>query len=161
MSTQLAWEAKLCLPTRVNGCNSHKRQARQLHTGALTYNRAGDLQCQATAHKPCQSDNRPPRSPDISLLSPELQQQWHVDSNMHLGAIQVKPNSQHKAVWQGDQCPAGQPHIWTARVATRTRGWYVSKLCTAEATANITIVGCEASLMSLAWKRFQGDLTCN
>ncbi|KAL3150080.1 hypothetical protein ABBQ38_013424 [Trebouxia sp. C0009 RCD-2024] len=25
-------------------------------------NRAGNLQCQATAHKPCQSDNRPPRS---------------------------------------------------------------------------------------------------
>ena len=59
---------------------------------------------------------------DISLLSPELQQQWDVERNMHLGAIRVKPQSRIRAVWQCDKCPAGQPHIWTAAVQKRTQG---------------------------------------
>ena len=41
---------------------------------------------------------------------------------MHLGAIRVKPQSHIKAVWQCDKCPAGQPHVWTAVVQSRTRG---------------------------------------
>ena len=41
---------------------------------------------------------------------------------MHLGAIKVKPQSNLKAVWHCNTCPAGQPHIWTARVQDRTRG---------------------------------------
>ena len=56
------------------------------------------------------------------MLSPELQQQWDVERNMHLGAIRVKPQSKLKVVWQCDKCPAGQPHIWTAIVQLRTRG---------------------------------------
>ena len=61
-------------------------------------------------------------SPDISILSPEMQQQWHVERNMHMGAIRVKPKSSIKAVWQCDKCPAGQPHVWTTTVNSRTRG---------------------------------------
>ena len=56
------------------------------------------------------------------MLSPELQQQWHIERNMHLGAIRVKPQSNLRVTWQCDKCPAGQPHIWTAIVAGRTRG---------------------------------------
>ncbi|KAL3144807.1 hypothetical protein ABBQ38_001916 [Trebouxia sp. C0009 RCD-2024] len=56
------------------------------------------------------------------MLSPELQQQWHVDSNRHLGAVKVKPGSAIEAVWQCNKCPAGQPHVWTALVYSRTRG---------------------------------------
>ncbi|KAL3144787.1 hypothetical protein ABBQ38_001899 [Trebouxia sp. C0009 RCD-2024] len=56
------------------------------------------------------------------MLSPELQQQWHLSANMHLGAIKVKPGSAVKAVWQCDKCPAEQPHVWKAVVASRTRG---------------------------------------
>ncbi|KAL3144791.1 hypothetical protein ABBQ38_001903 [Trebouxia sp. C0009 RCD-2024] len=56
------------------------------------------------------------------MLSPELQQQWHLSANMHLGAIMVKPGSGVKAVWQCNKCPAGQPHVWTASVSNRTRG---------------------------------------
>ena len=61
-------------------------------------------------------------SPDISLLSPELQQQWHANRNGRLGPIKVKPHSDKKAVWQCNKCPAGQPHIWTATVLKRTEG---------------------------------------
>ena len=56
------------------------------------------------------------------MLSPELQQQWHGEGNMHLGAIRVKPNSGIKAVWQCNKCPAGKPHVWTTCVYNRTRG---------------------------------------
>ncbi|KAL3134596.1 hypothetical protein ABBQ38_006429 [Trebouxia sp. C0009 RCD-2024] len=83
---------------------------------------AAHLQCQMTADKPDQPDGTPKESPDISMLSPELQQQWHVDSNRHLGAVKVKPKSRVQAVWECNKCPAGQPHVWTALVSSRTRG---------------------------------------
>ena len=60
--------------------------------------------------------------PDISMLSPELQQQWHVTRNMYLGPITLKPQSQIKAVWQCSMCTAGQPHVWTTKVANRAHG---------------------------------------
>ena len=40
---------------------------------------------------------------------------------MHLGSIRVKLQSNIKAVWQCDKCPAGQPHIWAAGVKDRTQ----------------------------------------
>ena len=83
---------------------------------------AGRLPSQATAVGPAQPSHSPPGSPDISLLSSQLQQQWDVDGNMHLGAIKIKPNSRIRAVWRCDKCPAGQPHIWTTYVQNRTRG---------------------------------------
>ena len=82
---------------------------------------AGHLQWQASSVKAAQPSDRLPGPPDISMLSPELQQQWHAKRNMHLGAIKVKLHSNIKAVWQCGECPAGQPHIWTARVTDRTR----------------------------------------
>ena len=68
------------------------------------------------------SESKLDRLPDISMLSPELQQQWDVGRNMHLGPGKVAPFSHIKAVWQCNDCPAGQPHIWTAHVFSRTRG---------------------------------------
>ncbi|KAL3144775.1 hypothetical protein ABBQ38_001889 [Trebouxia sp. C0009 RCD-2024] len=56
------------------------------------------------------------------MLRPELQQQWNDNGNTRLGAIKVKPQSNIKAVWQCNKCPAGQPHVWTAVVGSRTRG---------------------------------------
>ena len=84
---------------------------------------AGRLQCtKATTVESGQRHDRIPGSPDISMLSPELQQQWDVERNMHLGATKVKPQSYIRAVWQCSKCPAGQPHIWTAEVRRRTQG---------------------------------------
>ncbi|KAL3140081.1 hypothetical protein ABBQ38_004361 [Trebouxia sp. C0009 RCD-2024] len=97
----------------------------KLHTHWLPFylpapHRKGQLHCQVKAVKP--SGCAAPASPEISMLSPELQQQWHFRKNMHLGAIKVKAHSSIKAVWQCDRCPAGQPHVWTAAVDGRTRG---------------------------------------
>ena len=82
---------------------------------------AGHLHSHSTANKQSKAEDRPV-SQDISMLSPELQQQWHVDRNMHLGAIKVKPRSAVKAVWKCNNCPAKQQHVWTAHVGNRTRG---------------------------------------
>ncbi|KAL3144769.1 hypothetical protein ABBQ38_001884 [Trebouxia sp. C0009 RCD-2024] len=100
----------------------NKLHARWLPVKPPAEMRKGHLQSQTTADKPGQPYGTPPASPDISMLSPELQQQWHVDSNSNLGAIKLKPQSNIKAVWQCDKCPAGQPHVWTAVVASRTHG---------------------------------------
>ena len=78
---------------------------------------AGRVPCQAQAKQLGQSNDMLPGSPDISMLSSELQQQWDVARNKHLGAVTIKL----RAVWHCDKCPAGQPHIWTARVTDRTR----------------------------------------
>ncbi|KAL3144683.1 hypothetical protein ABBQ38_001810 [Trebouxia sp. C0009 RCD-2024] len=93
-----------------------------LRVGEPALSRAGQVQSQSTAETPGQLDNALPLSPDISMLSPELQQQWHIDENMHLGAVKVKPCSGIRAVWSCNKCPAGQPHVWTTSVANRTRG---------------------------------------
>ncbi|KAL3150078.1 hypothetical protein ABBQ38_013423 [Trebouxia sp. C0009 RCD-2024] len=130
MAAQTAYVPKFCFYSRKQSpaiprstsFNSFMPQALCLQAGALKHSKTGHLQCQVTAGKPISSDDRPSGSPDISMLSPELQQQWCVDSNMHLGAIQVNPNGRLKAVWQCDKCPAGQPHVWTASVSSRTRG---------------------------------------
>ena len=114
-----------------NGCILLVSSIQSLHCDLCL---AGLLQCEASAAKPAsnpgslsssrgtQVNDRLSGSPDISMLSPELQQQWDVERNSHLGAIRVKPQSNRKVVWQCDKCPAGQPHIWTAVVGTRTRG---------------------------------------
>ncbi|KAL3150100.1 hypothetical protein ABBQ38_013441 [Trebouxia sp. C0009 RCD-2024] len=102
--------------------DSYKLHAHSVQKGAHRFIKLGLSHCQATTEPSSQSDNGSPGSPDISMLSPELQQQWHVERNMHLGAIKVRPHSNIKAVWQCDKCPAGQPHIWTAAVHNRKAG---------------------------------------
>ena len=82
---------------------------------------AAHLHSQSTTDKPNQ-DEGASLAPDISLLSPELQQQWHVERNMHLGPIKVKPYSETLALWQCNKCSAGQPHIWSAEVHRRSHG---------------------------------------
>ncbi|KAL3144685.1 hypothetical protein ABBQ38_001812 [Trebouxia sp. C0009 RCD-2024] len=93
-----------------------------LRVGEPALSRAGQLRCQLRGDPPGHLDSALPLSPDISMLSPELQQQWHVDENMHLGAVKVKPRSGIRAVWSCNNCPAGQPHVWRTSVANRTRG---------------------------------------
>ncbi|KAL3143782.1 hypothetical protein ABBQ32_003611 [Trebouxia sp. C0010 RCD-2024] len=107
------------LPLKIASLLRNKVHARWLRVETPARVRTGSLRSRLTADKP---DGTRPALPDISMLSPELQQQWHVDLNMHLGAIRVKPHSSIRAVWQCDKCPAGQPHVWTASVTSRSYG---------------------------------------
>ena len=85
------------------------------------------------------------------MLSPELQQQWHVEGNKLLGALKVKPNSNIKAVWQCDKCPAGQPHIWTATVANRTRKGTQCPYCSNKLVCSHNSLATIASAMAQYW----------
>ena len=68
------------------------------------------------------SSNRKTGTPDITELSPQLQQEWHPDNSLSLGDIKVKAFSHRKVMWRCNQCPAGQPHIWVTSVSNRTNG---------------------------------------
>ncbi len=60
--------------------------------------------------------------PNISLLSEELQGQWHKELNEHLGSILIRPHSRLKVWWSCEQCPDSLPHVWEASVDHRTKG---------------------------------------
>ncbi|DBA82296.1 TPA: hypothetical protein ACH3X2_000562 [Trebouxia sp. C0005] len=79
--------------------------------------------CNAKA-TPCKQQEKSTQLslPDISELSPQLQQEWHPDNNALLGGIKVKPGSGRRVTWSCPNCPAGCPHIWKTSVSNRTRG---------------------------------------
>ena len=81
------------------------------------------LCCVIAAQPATQNDKQPkPDLPDISELSPHLQQEWHPDNNALLGNIRVRPQSGRKVLWSCPNCPAGCPHIWTTTVQRQTKG---------------------------------------
>ena len=57
--------------------------------------------------------------PDISLLRPELQQQWHHAKNQLLGDRQITSSSGLRVWWSCDQCPCSLSHEWAATVSAR------------------------------------------
>ncbi len=57
--------------------------------------------------------------PDISLLRPDLQKQWHHDKNQHLGTKQITANNNMRVWWICDQCPCGLPHEWVSSIDKR------------------------------------------
>ncbi len=57
--------------------------------------------------------------PDISLLMPEMQRQWHHAKNQLLGDRQITASGSMRVWWNCDQCPCGRPHEWLATVSER------------------------------------------
>ncbi|DBB15956.1 TPA: hypothetical protein ACH3X3_003330 [Trebouxia sp. C0006] len=57
--------------------------------------------CNATAAHPQQHQSKlvKPGLPDISELSPQLQQEWHPDNNALLGGIKIESHSHRKVMW--------------------------------------------------------------
>ena len=78
--------------------------------------------CKASVPSCSMSNVQQSSSPDISLLSPLLQRQWHHAKNAHLGDTVVKPHTHRKMWWTCDHCPDGQPHEWEATVNNRSSG---------------------------------------
>ena len=70
------------------------------------------------------------KGPDISLLKPQLQKQWHHVRNQQIGNIQVQPGSNRRVWWTCDQCPCGLPHKWLAIVYDRQRTDTQCPFCT-------------------------------
>ena len=67
-----------------------------------------------------QQQQQQQQGPDISRLHPVLQRQWDHPKNLHLGNVVITPGSTMVVCWTCDQCPAGHPHEWQAKVNNRT-----------------------------------------
>ncbi|DBB15022.1 TPA: hypothetical protein ACH3X3_004607 [Trebouxia sp. C0006] len=78
---------------------------------------------QATGHsglcRCIETQQQASAGPDISLLRPELQKQWHHDKNQHLGDKRITASSGLRVWWRCDQCPCGLPHEWMTKVSNR------------------------------------------
>ena len=66
-----------------------------------------------------QTEQQASAGPDISLLRPEIQRQWHAAKNQHLGGRQITASSNLRVWWSCDQCPCGLPHEWATTVSAR------------------------------------------
>ncbi len=66
-----------------------------------------------------ESQQQASASPDISLLKPELQKQWHHAKNQHLGDKKITANNNMRVWWACDQCPCGLPHEWESSIDKR------------------------------------------
>ena len=60
------------------------------------------------------------QGPDISRLSPKLQQQWDHQKNAHLGNIIITRHTKRIVSWRCSDCPDGHPHEWETSVKRRT-----------------------------------------
>jgi rubrerythrin len=58
--------------------------------------------------------------PDLSKLSPRLQQPFDHVQNAHLGNIVIAKFSALQVAWSCDQCPNGYPHKWLQKPQIRT-----------------------------------------
>ena len=68
----------------------------------------------------CNQKGQPPSAgPDISLLRPELQRQWHHAKNQHLGNRRITAGCDVSVWWSCDQCPCGLPHEWITSINKR------------------------------------------
>ena len=88
--------------------------------------------------------------PNISLLSEDLQGQWHKELNVHLGNILIRPGSHRKVWWSCDECPDGLPHIWEAAVKNRTHGTGCP-FCSGNAACQHNTVASRAPAVALLW----------
>ncbi|KAL3137175.1 hypothetical protein ABBQ32_006742 [Trebouxia sp. C0010 RCD-2024] len=99
---------------------SHADRARYLHLAA---------QCQSDQRQHVQQ-----ATSNISILDPDIQQQWDHAGNAHLGNMTIKPCSNRKVYCACDQHPDGHSHNWVATVSNRTKGrgcpqWTGQKVC--------------------------------
>ncbi len=96
--------------------------------------------------------------PDISQLSPQLQQEWHPDNNALLGGIEIKPHSSRKVLWLCPNCPAGHPHIWQAKVSSRTEGTKCP-YCQGRSVCQHNSLATKASSQIRYWNHDKNDKT--
>ena len=75
---------------------------------------------QRDIHIHSQQSQSQQNGPDLSKLSPRLQQQFDHVQNAHLGNIVIAKFSAIQVAWICDQCPSGYPHKWVQTPDRRT-----------------------------------------
>ena len=104
---------------RVTFCCYRTARCLQVFREASFYVTAGLSRAFYTRQASSEPPAAGPAGPDIRLLKPQLQKQWHHANNQHLGNIKVKPSSHLRVSWTCDQCPRGLHHEWLTTVCHR------------------------------------------
>ena len=111
---------KQALEVSESPVNAHKcLHSTHIFSPTVCLPTAGRPRCCASEH--VQAPQVRDKGPDIRLLKPQLQKQWHHVENRRLGNIQIQPGSGRPVWWTCDRCPCGLPHEWVATVYSRQR----------------------------------------
>ena len=102
-----------------------------------------------------------PAGPDLRLLKPQLQKQWHQVKNQHLGNIQVHPQSDLRVWWTCDQCPCGLPHEWLALVYNRQGMNHQCPFCTNKSLCHHNSLLTVAPSVASYWDTAKNGLTAD
>ena len=91
----------------------------------MTGTQTPDTACpqQSTDNQQTQSESQSQsqqNGPDLSKLSPRLQQQFDHVQNAYMGNIVIATSSTTPVAWSCDQCPSNCPHKWTQTPKIRT-----------------------------------------
>ena len=97
--------------------------------------------------------------PNISLLRPELQRQWHHAKNQHLGDRRITASSHLSVWWSCDQCPCGLPHEWLATVDDRQNLDYQCPFCTNNRLCQHNTLLTVAPAVSVYWDTAKNGVT--
>ena len=99
--------------------------------------------------------------PDISLLRPELQKQWHHAKNQHLGDRRITASSHLRVWWSCDQCPCGLPHEWLATVEDRQSSDTQCPFCTNKSLCQHNSLLTVAPAVATYWDTAKNGLTAD
>jgi len=97
--------------------------------------------------------------PDISLLRPETQRQWHHAKNQLLGDRQITASSSLRVWWSCDHCPCGLPHEWLATVADRQDMDSRCPFCTNNRLCQHNSLLTKAPAVAAYWDTAKNELT--
>ncbi|KAA6420517.1 MAG: hypothetical protein FRX49_09678 [Trebouxia sp. A1-2] len=106
-------------------------------------------------------NNRQAFGPDISLLRPVLQRQWHHAKNQHLGDRQITGGSGLRVWWSCDQCPSGLPHEWSASVNQRQNRDNQCPFCTSNNLCQHNSLLTVAPAVAAYWDTVKNGLTAD
>ena len=106
-----------------------------------------------------QTRTQPSAGPDISLLRPELQQQWHYVKNQLLGDRKISASSRLSVWWSCDQCPCGLPHEWLATTEHRQNMAFRCPFCTNNRLCQHNTLLTMAPAVSVYWDSAKNALT--
>ena len=106
-----------------------------------------------------ESQQQASAGPDISLLRPELQRQWHPAKNQHLGDRQITASSGLRVWWSCDQCACGLPHEWLATVNDRHRSDTQCPYCTNNSLCRHNSLSTMAPAVAAYWDTAKNGLT--
>ena len=109
----------------------------------------------------CCIETRPQSSagPDISLLRPELQRQWHHAKNQHLVDKHIQGGCGLRVSWRCYQCPCGLLHEWMATVDDRQHMNHQCPFCTNKRLCQHNSLLTVAPAVAAYWDTAQNGLT--